>query len=165
MSTWFLILCQFSIIAFALVGGIFLAFSDFIMRSLDRAHSPAGIEVMQVINREVFKYVFMTLFLGMAAVSLVIIGYTYAYLAGPAATLIMLAAGLYLVGVFGVTLLFNVPLNNLLKDMDYTSDEALDFWKTRYLPNWTFWNSVRTFASVLAASCYLFAMIWLAQGR
>lgn len=76
MSTWLLFLCQFSIIAFALVGGVFLAFSDFIMRSLDTANSPGGIEVMQVINREVFKWVFMTLFMGMAAVSIVIIGYT-----------------------------------------------------------------------------------------
>ena len=83
MSTWFFFLSQFSILAFALVGGVLLAFSDFIMRSLATAQSPGGIEVMQVINREVFKYVFMTLFLGMAAVSLVIIGYgTYLTRAG-----------------------------------------------------------------------------------
>lgn len=164
MSTWFFFLCQFSIIACALVGGVFLAFSDFIMRSLGTAKSPGGIEVMQVINREVVKWVFMTLFLGMAAVSVVIIGYTYVNLTGPAAMLIMLAAGLYLVGVFGVTVVFNVPLNNLLEGMDFTSEATLVFWNTRYLPDWTFWNSVRTFASVLAASVYLFAMVWLVQG-
>ena len=164
MSTWFFILSQFSIIAFALVGGVFLAFSDFIMRSLDTANSPGGIEVMQVINREVFKWVFMTLFMGMAAVSIVIIGYTYVNLTGLAAMLIMLAAGLYFVGVFCVTVVFNVPLNHLLEGMDFTSEVALDFWRTRYLPDWTFWNSVRTFASVLAASLYLFAMVGLVQG-
>ncbi len=134
------------------------------MRSLDTANSPGGIEVMQVINREVFKWVFMTLFMGMAAVSIVIIGYIYVNLTGPAAILIMLAAGFYLVGVFGVTVVFNVPLNHLLEGMDFTSEVALDFWRTRYLPDWTFWNSVRTFASVLAASLYLFAMVGLVQG-
>lgn len=159
MSTWFLILCQFSIIAFALVGGVFLAFSDFIMRSLDTANSPSGIEVMQAINREVFKWVFMTLFMGMAALSVAIIGYAYVNLTGPAAVLIMLASGLYLVGVFGVTVVFNVPLNNLLEGMDFRSEVALDFWKTRYLPGWTFWNSVRTFASILSASLLLFAVV------
>lgn len=163
MSTWFLLLCQFSIIAFALVGGVFLAFSDFIMRSLGTANSPGGIEVMQVINREVFKWVFMTLFLGMAAISIVIIWYVFANLTGLAANLIMIAAGLYLVGVFGVTVVFNVPLNNRLEAMDFTSQAALDFWTTRYLPDWTFWNSVRTSASILAASVYLFAMVWLVQ--
>ncbi|MCH8111197.1 MAG: DUF1772 domain-containing protein [Proteobacteria bacterium] len=163
MSTWFLILGQFSIIAFALVGGVFLAFSDFIMRSLATAQSPSGIEVMQAINREVFKWVFMTLFMGMAALSVVVIGYTYVNLTGPAAVLIMLAGGLYLVGVFGVTVVFNVPLNNLLEGMDFRSEAASDFWKTRYLPGWTFWNSVRSFASILASSLLLFAMVWLVQ--
>lgn len=163
MSIWFAILSQFSIIAYALVGGVLLAFSDFIMRSLNTANSPGGIEVMQVINREVIKWLFMTLFLGMAAISVVIIGYAYVNLEGPVAMLIMLAAGLYIVGVFGVTVVFNVPLNNQLDGMEFTSQAALDFWTKRYLPNWTFWNSLRTFASVLAASIYMFAMIWLVQ--
>lgn len=163
MSTWFLILSQIVIIAYALVGGVFLAFSDFIMRSLGTVRDPSGIEVMQVINREVFKWVFMALFLGMAAVSVVIAGYTFVSVSGPAAMLIMLAAGLYLVGVFGVTVAFNVPLNNRLEAMDFTSDAAQEFWITRYLPTWTFWNSVRTAASVIAAGLYLSALVWLVQ--
>ena len=77
MSTWFFIVCQFSIIACAVVGGVFLAFSDFVMRSLNMANATTGIEVMQVINREVFNYVFMVLLLGMSALSLLIIGYAY----------------------------------------------------------------------------------------
>ncbi len=163
MPIWFTLLSQFSIIAYALVGGVLLAFSDFIMRSLNTANAQGGIEVMQVINREVVKWVFMTLFLGMAAISVVIIGYAYLNLAGPVALLIILAAGLYLVGVFGVTVVFNGPMNNRLDGMEFTSPAALDFWNKRYLPDWTFWNSVRTFASVVAASIYMFAMIWLVQ--
>jgi len=85
-------------------------------------------------------------------------------LTGPAAMLIMLAAGLYLVGVFGVTAVFNVPLNNRLDGMEFASAAASDFWNTRYLPDWTFWNSVRTFASIAAASLYLVAIVWLVQG-
>lgn len=163
MSTWFLILSQFSIIAFALVGGVFLAFSDFIMRSLATASGPGGIEVMQSINREVFRWIFMALFLGMAPVSAVIAGYAYLHLSGAAALLVMAAAGLYLVGVFGVTVVFNVPLNNLLEGMASGSPAARDFWETRYLPDWTFWNSVRASAGVLAAGLYLTAMIWMVK--
>ena len=159
MSTCFLILSQFSIIAYALIAGVFLAFSDFIMRSLDKASSPGGIEVMQVINREVFNWQFMTLFIGMSILSVLIIGVAYISLSGPAAILIMIAAGFYLIGVFGVTVVFNVPLNKLLDGMDFTSKEALEFWKTRYLPDWTFWNSVRTGACVMAAILYLVALI------
>lgn len=164
MPTWFLFLCQFSILAFAIIGGVFLAFSDFIMRSLDRANAPDGIDVMQVINREVFKYVFIPLFLGMTAVSLIIVGYAYINLTGMAATLIIIGAGVYLVGAFGVTVVFNVPMNKRLAALAYTSDAALSYWKDTYLPNWTFWNSVRTIASVAAAGCLLSGLVWLTRG-
>jgi uncharacterized membrane protein len=61
------IMLQFAVLAYALVAGVFLAFSDFIMRSLALTGGVGGVEAMQVINREVFRWVFMTLFLGMAA--------------------------------------------------------------------------------------------------
>jgi len=55
MSSFFFVLTQFAILAYALVGGVFLAFSDFIMRSLSLTSGVGGVEAMQVINREVFR--------------------------------------------------------------------------------------------------------------
>ncbi|MGC3940326.1 hypothetical protein ACOTTU_21185 [Roseobacter sp. EG26] len=69
MSTIIILLFQCSILAYAFIGGVFLAFSEFIMRSLAMTGGHGGIEAMQVINREVFPWVFMTLFLSLAAVS------------------------------------------------------------------------------------------------
>ena len=46
-----------------------------------------GVEAMQVKNREVFRRVFMTRFLGMAAVSVRIAGYAWVGLSGPKGTL------------------------------------------------------------------------------
>jgi len=69
MSPFVFVILQTSIVAYALVGGVFLAFSDFIMRSLSHTGGVGGVEAMQVINREVFRWVFMTLFLGMAGSS------------------------------------------------------------------------------------------------
>ena len=54
MSPLLFILMQFLIIAYALISGVFLAFSDFIMRALARTPDIGGIRAMQVINREVF---------------------------------------------------------------------------------------------------------------
>jgi uncharacterized membrane protein len=92
MSPFFFFLIQFAILAYALIGGVFLAFSDFIMRSLSRTSGTGGVEAMQVINREVFRWVFMALFLGMAAVSLVLVGYALTNLGGAGSTLILLSA-------------------------------------------------------------------------
>ena len=155
-SSWFFIACQISVIACTLVAGVFLTFSDFVMRSLDGAQSTAGVEVMQGINREVFRSVFMALFLGMAALSPVLIGYAYFNLAGSVFGLIMIGGALYLFGVFAVTAVFNVPMNNRLEAMSHT--DAGTYWTDAYVPRWTAWNSIRAVASAGAAVCFLLAV-------
>lgn len=165
MSLFFVLLMQIAVVAYALVGGVFLAFSDFIMRSLAITGSTRGVEAMQVINREVFRWVFMVLFLGMAAVSLVVTGYSVIHLGGPAGMLIALAGVIYLVGCLGVTIVFNVPMNEALATMDLSADRTREYWTRTYLPRWTFWNTVRTSACVLSASLLLFGLLWTTQAQ
>jgi len=161
----FFVLAQFAILAYALVGGVFLAFSDFIMRSLSLAGGTRGVEAMQVINREVFRWVFMSPFLGMAAVSVLIAGYAWLGLSGPAGTVIGLAALVYLFGCFGVTGVFNVPMNAALAGMELSSEATRDYWLQTYVPRWTFWNSVRTGAAALSAALLLFGLLWMIQSQ
>jgi len=163
MSIWFYILCQVSVLGFALLGGVFLAFSDFIMRSLAHTSGRGGIEAMQVINREVFRYIFMALFLGLVPVSLVLTGYATFGLSSPGATLIAVSGMIYLVGGFGVTLVCNVPLNETLARMDLTIEDTQRFWTATYLPRWTFWNSVRTAACTAASAFLLLGILRMAQ--
>jgi uncharacterized membrane protein len=165
MSPFFLVLMQVAVLAYALVGGVFLAFSDFIMRSLSLTRGTGGVEAMQVINREVFRWVFMALFLGMAALSLVIAGYAATSLSGPAATLALAAGIVYLVGCFGVTVVFNVPMNEALAGMDLSEHATQSYWTGIYLPRWTFWNTVRTLACGLAAALLLLGLTWEVQIR
>ncbi len=162
MSTTFFLLMQLSILAYALVAGVFLAFSDFIMRALAIT---GGVEAMQVINREVFRWIFMTLFLGMAVVSIIIAGYAWVGLNGPSAMLILLAALVYLFGCFGVTVAFNVPMNQALAGMELTSQATQDYWLQTYVPRWTFWNSVRTGAAAISAALLLFGLLWMTQAQ
>ncbi|WP_424965279.1 DUF1772 domain-containing protein [Dinoroseobacter sp. S375] len=157
MSLLILFLMQIAILAYALVGGVFLAFSDFIMRSL--ALSGAGAGTMQVINREVFRWVFMGLFLGLAPLSLVMALYALLTVGGSGGLLIAMAGLVYLVGVFGVTVLRNVPLNNALADLTEGAPETERFWTATYLPRWTFWNSVRAGACTISAALLLLG-VW-----
>ena len=154
MDAWLLILKQFCILAYAALDGVFLAFSDFIMRALTR--SPGGIEATQSINREVFRSVFMTLFLGMVPVSLLLaLG---ARLTASEPMPFFLAAGLYLIGCFAVTAAGNVPLNGRLAGMDPATPGARDRWHDVYGPRWTRLNTVRTLACFAAASVLLAAL-------
>lgn len=165
MSTTVFFVLQLSILAYALVAGVFLAFSDFIMRSLAITGGSGGVEAMQAINREVFRWVFMTLFLGMAAASLLLAGYAFVGIGGPAGRLIAAAALVYLFGCFGVTVAFNVPMNRALAGMELSSEATRAYWMQIYVPRWTFWNSVRTGAAALSSALLLFGLLWLVQGQ
>lgn len=159
MSIPFLLVLHIVTLAYALIAGVFLAFSDFIMRSLARTGGVGGVDAMQVINREVFRWVFMTLFLGLAPVSIGLAAYAMLSSEGLSGSL-MLAAGLvYLIGCFGVTVVRNVPMNQKLAEMDLSDPTTQDYWLGTYVPRWTFWNSVRTVASAVSALLLMAAMV------
>ncbi len=165
MSSAIVILLHLAVLAYALVSGVFLAFSDFIMRSLAITSGSGGVEAMQAINREVFRWIFMTLFLGMAAGSVAIAIYSWVILDGPAGVLILAAALVYLVFCFGVTVVFNVPMNEALAGLESSSEVARDYWLQTYVPRWTFWNSVRTVASTVSAALLLAGLVWITKSQ
>jgi len=163
-STLLIILCEISVIACGLVAGVFLTFSDFVMKSLGAAEPAGGIQSMQIINRKVFKTVFMVLLLGMSALSPFMISYAYFDVIGPESLWIIAGGMIFLTGVFGVSLVFNVPMNNRLDVMDYAAPDTVTYWLETYVPRWSFWNYVRAISSAGAAICYLTASIILVQG-
>jgi len=158
MSSVIFLVLQFSILAYALVSGVFLAFSDFIMRSLAHISGIGGVDAMQVINREVFRWVFMALFIGMAPLSLLIAGYGGFYVGGGPGTIMVLAGLIYFIGCFGVTVFFNVPMNEALAAMDISDPATQEYWTGTYLPRWTFWNTVRTIASAASAALLMLGL-------
>lgn len=148
-------------LASALVAGVFLTFSDFVMKALIAAEPAGGIEVMQRLNRTVFRSVFLALFIALAPVSIGLAIYAIVALAGPAAAWSVAAAVIYVPGVFLVTAFGNVPMNQRLDGMDHRSAEAADYWRA-YGRVWTRWNHVRAVGSVATAACFLMAGVALA---
>lgn len=165
MSPIIFVLLQLSILAYAFVGGVFLAFSDFIMRALSRTGDSGGIEAMQIINREVFRWIFMALFLGMAAVSAGLAIYSITQMSGAPGLLILVGALVYLLGCFAVTVFFNVPMNEALAGMEANSAATRAYWVETYLPRWTRWNSLRSLACALAAGLMLAGVTALAPAQ
>jgi uncharacterized membrane protein len=131
----------------ALVGGIFFGFSNFVMKALFRIPAPSGIAAMQAINVAVLNPLFLALFFGTAAACVLLVFYS---IEEPRR---LIGAGLYLVGTFGVTIVFNVPRNNALARLDPAG--AVSEWR-RYVQEWTWWNHVRTLAAVAAAALLAF---------
>jgi uncharacterized membrane protein len=140
-----------------LIAGIFYAFSSFIMKSLGKLPPAQGIAAMQRINIDVINPWFMAVFMGTAATSAAIVVITTLNWDAPNSALRLAGALLYLVGTFGITIVFNVPLNNRLAKPAHDSPEAADLW-THYLKTWTAWNTVRTAAALAACAALIVAM-------
>lgn len=164
ITTGYFLLILISVIACALVSGVFLTFSELVMQSMNGAKREAGIEVMQIVNRKVWKTVFIVLFLGTTALSPILASLAYAQLNGAPLALILLGSGIHFVGAFVVTMLFNVPMNNQLEAREFTGSDAAKYWSDTYMPRWTFWNYIRAISSGVAATCYLIASVIIAQG-
>ena len=156
MSNWIYVLVIATLLGSALVGGIFFAFSTFIMKALGRIPSAEGIRAMQSINIVVINPMVMGALFGTAilsaAISVLVIG-------GWAGTLphwFFVGSLLYIFGTFFVTAFGNVPLNNRLESASPNTGEQL--WR-QYLNKWTFWNHVRTVAAMIAAFCFIMGLI------
>ncbi len=137
----------------ALVGGIFFAFSSFVMKALSGVPSAEGIGAMQSINVVVLNPSFLSVFMGTAVVSLGAVVLALAGWGRSFAPFFLGGSLFYLLGTFLVTMLGNVPLNDQLAAVSATDPAARDVWEP-YVSRWTAWNHVRTAAAMVAALLY-----------
>lgn len=140
-----------------LIAGVFFAFSTFVMAALAQQPSAQGIAAMQSINMTVLNPWFMTTFLGTGVTCFA--GLIFLAVKGQQADAIYWLMGslFYLVGTIGVTIVFNVPLNDALAAVQPNSPEGSNLW-AKYLTDWTFWNHIRTGAALLASVCLMLAL-------
>jgi uncharacterized membrane protein len=154
----FTLLEVLAIIGSGLTAGIFFAFSTFVMAALARIAPDQGIAAMNSINVTVINPWFMTVFMGTPVICAVLIVMAPFKWSEPGAALILAASVIYIVGSFVVTMVFNVPLNDQLAAVTSATGEGAALW-TRYLSDWTFWNSVRTAAPLLAMVLFIWGLI------
>jgi len=140
-----------------LVAGIFFAFSTFVMGALGRIQQAAGISAMQSINVVVLNPAFLSVFVGTAILGGILVVTAFIGWTSPRSLYLVAGGLLYVVGCFGVTMMFNVPLNDALAAVAADSADGAKLW-ARYLTEWTNWNSVRTAASLLASVFFILAL-------
>ncbi|PCE30420.1 anthrone oxygenase family protein [Burkholderia ubonensis] len=142
-----------SAIGCGVLAGVYFAFSAFVMTSLGRLAPAAGVAAMNAINVDIVRSLFMPVFLGTTLASLALAILALLHRGEPGAIWIVAGGAIYVLGMFVVTMVFNVPLNDALAATDPSGAEGAAFW-ARYLRDWTLWNHARTVAS--AAACGLF---------
>jgi uncharacterized membrane protein len=156
MATAQYILTLLAILGTGLIAGTFFVFSVAIMSALRRLPPNEGMAAMQSVNRIIQNPIFLGVFMGTAVISLVLAGISVWNWAEPASYYVIAGSALYVIGSFILTIVFNVPLNNALDAADPETASGHEVWSD-YLVNWTFWNHVRTVASLLSTAAFAFA--------
>ena len=150
---WLPILSVIAAVGSGLMAGLFFIFSNTIMRALSDLPPAAGMQAMQRINVVIINPLFLFVFLGTGAVCVVVAALA-ALAPGAQGQAWLLAASIcYLAGIVGVTMAFNVPLNN---GLDRMTAQAADVAWPAFVTAWLRWNHVRTVTGVLA----VFGFAW-----
>jgi uncharacterized membrane protein len=158
-----LTLTLLSALGSALIGGIFFAFSTFVMKALANLPAGQGIVAMKSINLTVLNPLFLSVFLGTALGCVILTVSSVLTWQKPGTAFLIAGSALYLFGTVVVTAACNVPRNEALATLDPASAESAGQW-TQYVASWTAWNHVRTVAALAASAVFMMAL-WLSSAR
>ena len=145
--------------AAALSVGLFYAYHWTAMPGLNAADPMTAINALKSINAVITNPIFLFSFLGPLVLGAIAALLNLRSFGTTPVLLVWAGVLVYALGVFAVTLTFNVPLNNQLAAANPTAATAAAIWRAFYYP-WMFWNLVRTIASIV--SFILFgAALWV----
>ncbi len=144
------------------ISGILYGFSDFIMRALNKLPAQSAIDAMNCINVSVYKSVFMVLFMSLAPISIGIAIFSVITLGWSGAGIIIAAASCYIVGMFMMTGMGNVPLNEKLKSFSANTYGSSKHAWDQYYVKWTRLNTLRSVFGLLSSVGFIVAAFGLA---
>ncbi len=139
-----------------LAGGVFFAFSTFVMDGLGRLPDRDGLAAMQQLNKAAPTPAFMALWLGTAAWCVAAAVSAVRRWGEPPAAWLLTGAALYL-AMMVLSFAFHIPQNNALALLDPSVANSAATWRS-YHTWWTAMNHLRTLAC--AASCVAFAVAY-----
>lgn len=148
-STLITVLLWVAALGSGLMAGVYFAFSAFIMQAFAKIETSQSIAAMNAINQTILRSWFMPVFFGSSIVSVLLIITALINWGEAGSGLTLIAGAVYFVGMFICTIVFNLPLNNMLAESEETG--AREDW-SRYLKTWTRWNHLRTLSSLLTCS-------------
>src|SRR5262245_46490786 len=127
-STALLVLITAALIGSAVAGGVFFAFSTFVMQALDRLPPRESITAMQAINVAAPTAWVMTLLFGTAAVCIAAGVAAIVSWGERGATYVLIGSALYLVPIV-LTAAYHVPRNDALATVEADAVDAAHIWR------------------------------------
>lgn len=147
----------------SLVAGFLFAFAAVVMPGIRSLGNREFLRAFQVMDRIIQRGdpLFGIVWLGSIVTLVGAVGLGLGYTAGLDRTLLVVAGGVYLLGVQFPTFRFNIPLNNELQklDVDRADDAAWRSTRERFEPQWNRWNTFRSIMAVVASAMLLIVLL------
>jgi uncharacterized membrane protein len=140
------------------MAGIYFTFSVFIMKSFSQLPEKQGADAMNKINDVIVNTLFLPVFFLSTLWYAGLIVWSLTDWKEGESVLIIVAALIYIVGMFLITAFGNVPMNNQLKNVSDDEDQLVRYWRI-YLRQWTRLNHVRTVSCMAACAFLCIALI------
>ena len=155
------VLLGLTAISTGLAAGLFYAYSCSVNPGLKRLPDKAYIQAMQCINRAILNPVFFASFMGSLVLLPLSTWMLYRYAVPVGGWYLLAATIIYLVGVFGVTMAGNVPLNDALDKVDTATATAADLAQQRALfeRRWNRLNMVRSVFAIVTLALVVVACL------
>lgn len=144
-----------------LMAGLFFAFSYSVVPGLGKLPDAEYIRAFQHINKAIQNPVFLMLFMGVLLLLPLSTYLHYRQPVTPRFWLLLCATLVYFIGVFGVTVAGNIPLNNAIEvfTLNSASTDSITAQRIAFEGKWNNLNMVRTIASTLTLALLVFACL------
>ena len=142
------ILLIFSILSCSLVGGFIFTYAIVVMPGLSKLNDKDFLRAFQVTDAVIQNKqpLFMFTWIGSIVAMLTTILVSLVSVGLPETWLILLIGVAYLLGVQGITIVINIPLNNHIQriKIEDLNEETLANERLKFETRWNFFNYIRT---------------------
>lgn len=151
-----------AILLTGLIAGLFYSYDCSVIKGLGNLPDAEYLSAFQSINKAILNPYFFISFMGSLLVLPIAAWLNYKEGGTISCYLLIAATLVYATGTFGVTILGNVPLNNLVDRFDIATASQADIQTLRqkFETSWNTLNHIRTFANILS---FLLAIISLVR--
>lgn len=135
----------------ALMAGLFFAYSNSVMGSLERLPDGQGAATMNLLNEEIYNPLFLLIFTGTGLVA-VVLSVLPIVQRTPGWWWLVAGSLLYLTGAI-ITFAVNVPLNEQLAALDPTTSAGAAEW-SNFVSSWPAANTIRTITCTIGVVAF-----------
>lgn len=150
-----------TLLTVALMAGLFYSYSFSVVYGLGKLSDKNYLSAMQHINQEIQNPIFFFSFFGAPLCLIMNVFLQLKHASTIRVRFFILSAVVFLIGVLGVTMLGNIPLNNSLNQFDLSTatDTSIHLNRFKFENPWNHLNLIRTFSSCASFILLIFALL------